>query len=123
MDFRSKPFETDAEEAARLAEAPEGSKSRMLSGLPVTIDAIEDHPVIALPHSGSIVVVPTEPSAPLCDGQDRFVHNGGWRCRVVASKNPSYPTNGYNIFVSAAELRRGRSIDISFLLDTGDDVG
>lgn len=123
MSFHSMPIETDAEEAERLANSPEGSRPWMLSKLPVTIDSIGDHPVIALDYFGHLVV-PLKPSAPMCDDEGLYNHHGVWLCRVIASRGVPYPEFGcgYDSVFSVSELRRGRPVDLSFVFDAGGDA-
>lgn len=124
-------FETDEDEALRLAEAPAGSKGRSLSRLPVTNAHPDKHHLVELPWaqihpcSGT-----TGGQRHTCDGFHRIVvlplrlhdrsdgdklprrHDGYWDCRVVASDHPSYPVGGYDICISESELRRGSVLKV-----------
>lgn len=125
-----KLFETDAEETARLAQAPVGSISHSLSLLPVTNPHPDKHHLVELsspmPESCSdttgglshkcngahrIVVLPLNHRAGSSDTLPRR-HDGYWDCRIVSSDHPSYPVGGYDICVSASELRRGRVVEV-----------
>lgn len=109
--------EDDTAEAARLAQAPEGSQNHALSSLPVTM---REHPrgrAIKLPRvhrDGFLVVVPTEHHPSLrerAEGEPiRF--DGSWDCIVIGSTVEDYPVGGYDICVSYAELRRGEPVDV-----------
>jgi hypothetical protein len=39
-------------------------------------------------------------------------HAGWWNCAVVASDRPSYPVGGYRLSIPAAELARGKRIEL-----------
>ncbi|WP_340375867.1 hypothetical protein U5640_12360 [Streptomyces sp. SS7] len=119
-------IETAEQEQARLAQAPEGSTNHYLSTLPVTIEGWPKDLVVELPwqqprtdQSYRVVVVPIEfRKDPLPDGVEeeplpRKRHSGSWTCAVVYSDHPSYPVGGYRIVVPAAELARGRKIDLA----------
>lgn len=136
MAFKGiKLFETEAEEAARLAQAPEGSQPHTLSMLPVTIPFIENHQLIELPVHPDLAEAPTCTStvfglAHECDGRHRIVvlpledrdagtpgelprrHDHWWAVRVVASDHPSYAVGGYDLQLSESELRRGKLVAV-----------
>jgi hypothetical protein len=125
MTFTSildKILETPDEEVARLAAAPDGSKSHWLAGLPVLISAADlKGLVIELPvHHGDrrIVVVPVENRGDSSREAHRaktgkIRRNGAWwQVIVVASDHPSYPVGGYDLTVPEAELVRGRPLSI-----------
>ncbi|MET3959882.1 hypothetical protein ABIE52_006817 [Rhodococcus sp. OAS809] len=119
-------FETEAEEAQRLGQAPVGSSSHGLSLLPVTYEHPDKYHLVELPWakihpcSGA-----TGGLSHQCDGSHRLVvlplryhkgspntdlpqrHDGSWDCRIIASDHPSYPVSGYDICCSESELRRG----------------
>lgn len=125
-------FETDDEEAARLAKAPAGSLSHCLSLLPVTHPYPARHHLIELParmtrpcsdssvrrgkhecNGGHrIVVLPLERHAGSAAASLPSRHNGSWDCRIVASDHPIYPVGGYDICCSESELRRGRIVEV-----------
>ncbi|MEU9599745.1 hypothetical protein AB0E06_23395 [Streptomyces sp. NPDC048109] len=118
--------ETEEQERTRLAQAPEGSLNHYLSTLPVTIDEWPRDLVVELPweqprtdQSYRVVVVPIEFRKDLLsEGVEeeplpRKRHSGSWTCAVVYSNHPSYPVGGYRIVVPAAELARGRRIDLA----------
>lgn len=123
-------FETDDEEAARLAQAPAGSTSRNLSQLPVSNPHPDKHHLVELPTHRTCSGL-TGGLAHACDGSHRIVvlplrfhdgsspadgaprrHDGYWDCRVLASDHRSYPVGGYDICVSESELRRGRVLEL-----------
>lgn len=107
--------ETPEAEAARLAEAPEGSTNHALSSMPVNIhgnirDLMIELPQLAGDPEHSIVVVPfdsyryngeNEPPLP------RRRYNSGWHCIVIASDHPSYPVGGHRVCLPEYQLRRG----------------
>lgn len=124
-------FETEAEEVARLATAPEGSTNHRLAQLPVTNPHVDEHHLLELPwtqaHPCSGV---TGGLAHECDGGHRIVvlpltrhrhddtvelprqFRDSWSCRVVASDHPSYPVGGHGIDISESELRRSRVLEV-----------
>ncbi|OUS97420.1 hypothetical protein [Rhodococcus sp. NCIMB 12038] len=123
-------FETDAEETARLAQAPVGSTNHSLSLLPVTNAHPDKHHLLELSwpqtrscsgttgglgheRNGShrMVVLPLNRHASAGEGLPRR-HDGYWDCRIVSSDHPSYPVGGYDICVSDSELRRGRVLEV-----------
>ncbi|PZU04690.1 MAG: hypothetical protein DI630_00820 [Gordonia sp. (in: high G+C Gram-positive bacteria)] len=124
-------FETDAEEAARLAQAPVGSTSHSLSLLPVTNAHPTAHQLVELPWqqlhpcsgttggsqhqcngSHRVVVLPLKRSPGTSDDALPRRHDDAWGCRVVASDHPSYPVGGYDLHISKSELRRGRVLEV-----------
>lgn len=128
-------IETAEQEAARLAQAPAGSKSHALSQLPVRIAQWPEDLLIELPWAEMglndephrVVVVPfrhlpdlfpegTEPPTP------RHRHSGWWDCIVVASTHPSYPVGGHRLAIPSAELARGTQIDLFALQDAAREV-
>lgn len=119
-------IETAEQEQARLAQAPEGSLNRYLSTLPVTIEEWPRDLLVELPWEPPrtnqpyrVVVVPIEfrkdapPEGVEEEPLPRKRHSGSWTCAVVFSTHPSYPGGGYRIVVPAAELARGRRIDLA----------
>ncbi|GHB88330.1 hypothetical protein GCM10010306_099170 [Streptomyces umbrinus] len=119
-------IETAEQEQARLAQAPEGSINHYLSTLPVTIEGWPKDLVVELPwqqprtdQSYRVVVVPIEfrkdllPEGVEEEPLPRKRHSGSWTCAVVYSNHPSYLVGGYRIVVPAAELARGRRIDLA----------
>lgn len=119
-------IETAEQEQARLAQAPEGSINHYLSTLPVTIEEWPKDLLVELPwepprttQSYRVVVVPIEfrkdllPEGVEEEPLPRKRHSGSWTCAVVYSNHPSYPVGGYRIVVPAAELARGRRIDLA----------
>ncbi|WP_424862973.1 hypothetical protein [Streptomyces sp. MMS24-I29] len=118
-------IETAEQEQARLAQAPEGSINHYLSTMPVTIEGWPKDLVVELPwqqprtdQSYRVVVVPIEFRKDPPEGVEeeplpRKRHSGSWTCAVVYSNHPSYPVGGYRIVVPAAELARGRRIDLA----------
>lgn len=130
MTFKTildKILETPEEEVARLASAPEGSKSHWLAGLPVLLSAGSlKGLVIELPVQLSaaghrdhrIVVVPVENRGDSSREDHRARtgkirrHGAWWQVIVVASDHPAYPVGGYDLTVPEAELVRGRQLTI-----------
>ena len=116
--------ETAEQEAQRLAQSPEGSANHELSKLPVTIEQWPQDLLIELPwhatERGSghrVVVVPIEYRGEArIEGEEeprpRKRHAGWWNCAVVASDHPSYPVGGYRLSIPAAELARGKRIEL-----------
>lgn len=118
-------LETEGQEQARLAQCPEGSTSHRLSTLPVTIAEWPQDLLVELPwrrppstEQHRVVVVPIEyrpdpnPERKV-EPLPRKRNPGAWRCAVVASDHPGYPVGGHRIVVSAAEIARGRKIDLA----------
>jgi hypothetical protein len=103
-------FEAPEVEAARLAEAPVGSKSHALSSMPVNISGYLEDLMIELSFGEhTVVVVPFERYK---DSDEVRVmpfrrHDGSWKCAVVASDHPSYPVGGHRLSITEAELVRG----------------
>lgn len=110
-------LETPEQEVARLAAAPEGSRSHFLSGLPVQVTGVPRGSLIELPaqfpEKGRVVVVAyrEHPYAPIDDGP-RLRHHASWDVIVVASTDPRYPVGGFDLTISEAELVRGRIVEI-----------
>lgn len=124
-------FESDAEEASRLAQAPIGSIDHCLSLLPVTLAHPARHHLIELPQR-KVRNGPRETAGahPDCEADYRIVvlpvtrhpgrtdscvpsrHDGSWDCRIVASDHPSYPVGGHDICCSESELRRGQIVEV-----------
>lgn len=117
--------ETDNQERARLAEAPEGSINHELAALQV----LNPHPgrgqVLELTrdyHGQRIVVMPLEfvpgrtsdakwhNTAP--ERRPIRQHDGWWHCIVLASTHDSYPAGGHDLSISTCELRRARCMDL-----------
>ncbi|MFK0244529.1 hypothetical protein ACIQUM_07510 [Amycolatopsis azurea] len=120
--------ESEEQERARLAQAPEGTTSHYLSTLPITITGWPQDLLVRLPwdppHTGrsySVVVVPiTFLADPLPVGVDKEprpgkLNSGSWGCAVVASDHPRYPVGGHRILVGADEIARGTSLSIENL--------
>lgn len=116
--------ETEEQERARLAAAPEGSINHALSKLPVTIPGWPMDLIIRLPWAATeraahnVVVVPIEFHEPVVDPDadpvlPRQRHEGSWTCAVVSSDHPAYPVGGYRLNISAAELARGEQITLA----------
>ncbi|MEV7870103.1 hypothetical protein AB0P17_29345 [Streptomyces sp. NPDC088124] len=119
-------IETEEQERARLAQAPEGSLNHYLSTLPVTIEGWPKDLVVELPwpqprtdQSYRVVVVPIEfRKDALPDGVEeepvpRKRHSGSWMCAVVFSTHPSCAAGGFRVDVPAAEIARGRKVDLA----------
>lgn len=129
---RTDRFETFEAERERLAQAPTGSLLAFLATLPVTIPEPPRNLVIELAAkpwqvdpwnaseggSHTLVVVPlsyraaAEPPA----GQPRRRFAGSWECAVVYSTDPHRPVGGHRVTISAAELSRGRKLDVGELI-------
>lgn len=126
MTFRSLiETETDDQERARLAEAPEGSINHELAGLPV----LNAHPTRGQAleltrhyHGQRLVVIPLEFVPGATSGakwhntalEERPIrkHDGSWHCVVLASTHDSYPAGGFDLSISTSELRRSRPLDL-----------
>lgn len=109
-------FEAPEAEVARLAEAPEGSKTHALSLLPVNILGPLDDLMIELPLEAgwnlTVVVVPFKrvqrSEEERANREMPFRrHDGWWDCIVIASDHPSYPVGGHRLSIPEAELVRG----------------
>ncbi|GAA3257665.1 hypothetical protein GCM10010493_35090 [Streptomyces lavendulae subsp. grasserius] len=118
-------IETEEQERTRLAQAPEGSLNHYLSTLPVTIDEWPKDLLVELPwqqprtqQAYRVVVVPLEfreealPEGVEEEPLPRKRHSGAWMCAVVFSDHPDYPAGGFRIDVPAAEIVRGRKVDL-----------
>lgn len=133
-------IESPEQERERLAQAPEGSTSHSLSKLPVNITGWVQDMLIELPwaertengepHLGKeyrVVVMPFEfhsDSRPN-DAEEqtpRHRNSGWWGCAVVASNHPSYPTGGYRLSISTAELVRGKQVNLLEMLSERDSA-
>ncbi|MFD9868522.1 hypothetical protein ACFXI8_27135 [Streptomyces niveus] len=119
-------IETEEQERARLAQAPEGSTNHSLSTLPVTIKEWPKDLLVELPWKSPrtdrayhVVVVPIEfrkdtlPEGVEEEPLPRKLHSGSWTCAVVFSDHPSYRPGCFRIIVPAAELARSRRIDLA----------
>ncbi|MFF8902538.1 hypothetical protein ACF082_34280 [Streptomyces lydicus] len=119
-------IETEEQEQARLAQAPEGSQNHYLSTRPVTIAEWPKDMLVELPwepprtnQSYCVVVVPIEfredalPEGVEEEPLPRKRHSGSWMCAVVFSDHPSYPVGGFRIDVPAAEIARSRKVDLA----------
>ena len=127
MAFKSLfTYETEAQEAARLAEAPAGSTYARLAPLPVTIEHPHRAMVVELPwaamhpeepNDARIVVTLVEQhlSSSRSAHPERR-HDGSWDAIVLASTHPAYPVGGYDICVAAEEIRRSRLLEPTELL-------
>jgi hypothetical protein len=118
-------LETEGQEQARLAQCPEGSTNHHLSTLQVTIAEWPQDLLVELPwrrsgateqHRVVVVAIEYRPDLhPECKEEPlpRKRNSGAWTCAVVASDHPSYPVGGHRIVVAAAEVARGRKIDLA----------
>ncbi|MFJ5071700.1 hypothetical protein ACIQC7_35320 [Kitasatospora sp. NPDC088556] len=119
-------IETEEQERARLAQAPEGSLNHYLSTLPVTIDEWPKDLLVELPRQQPhtdrayhVVVVPIEfrkdtlPEGVEEEPLPRKRHSGSWMCAVVFSDHPDYPAGGFRIDVPGAQIARGRKVDLA----------
>lgn len=114
-------YETEAEEAARLAEHNPTSVYGRLADAPVTISRIHRGQIIELPREHTApgrglrtVVVPIQlrPSLYIYETNEKRRRDHSWECVVVASNDDHYPVNGYNLDISEVELRRGRLLEV-----------
>ncbi|MBL1115467.1 hypothetical protein JK364_24150 [Streptomyces sp. 110] len=119
-------IETEEQERARLAQAPEGSLNHYLSTLPVTIEEWPKDLLVELtwepPRTDRpyrVVVVPIEfREDALPDGVEEEplphkLHSGSWTCAVVFSDHPGCPVGGFRIVVPDVEIARGRKVDLA----------
>ncbi|MDN6566327.1 MAG: hypothetical protein L0K65_04665 [Actinomyces sp.] len=110
-------LESPEQEVARLAAAPQGSRSHFLSGLPVQVTADPRGSLIELPaqfpENGRVVVVAyhQRPATPADNGPG-LRHHASWDVIVVASTDRRYPVGGFDLAISEAELVRGRVVEI-----------
>lgn len=131
MTFKiSSLIENDAEEQARLASAPEGSKSHFLAGLQVRVPHLDHGMVIELPNQWAaeqperrIVVVLNElrrssHNENLPQGE-KFRRNNSWHVIVVASTDERYPVSGYDLSIGEEKLRRGSLLSAEHILTGG----
>lgn len=97
--------ETDEDATARLTESPTGSINRYLATLPVRMRLWPRGMLLHLPRT-NLVVVPTEhrPGS----------HGGSWNCIVVRGHG-AYSDGGWDIIVSADEIRRSNRIRPDYL--------
>ena len=127
MSFTDRFLEKPEAERARLAAAPEGSKSHALSLLPVTITGPLRGRVIRLPpmsFEGTddvMVVVPYAHTGsfrehPVSEEHPVLRYAGSWECVVVASSAPRYTVGGHHLSVTESELVRGQLVDMEFSL-------
>lgn len=129
MAFTSKNlFESESDEQARLAQAPEGSKSRFLAGLPISIEHPHKGMLVELPNQWHdvrperrVVVVLVEQRGSSFNQNlpqgSKFRRNSTWNVTVVASTDDRYPVDGYDLAVNEEELRRGRTLAPQQILD------
>lgn len=108
-------YETDEEEAARLARGYEGSDSRRWSKLPVTFTGNPEGRIVRLPAyaDGTHVVVLLTDRRPgrIVDTEGEVQeYNDTWDGRVVGGNSPVYTINGHHLSVSRSEIRRGELI-------------
>jgi hypothetical protein len=119
MAFKTR-FETAEAEAARLAEAPEGSTNHALSSMPVNIISITDGMLIQVPafadedpttHSYVVIPITAHPLTrwiePEMDPLPRRRYNRSWDCIVVASNHPRVPVGGHRVNIPEYQLVRG----------------
>ena len=120
MAFKTN-METPEAEAARLAEAPEGSINHALSSMPVNIRGIiKDGMLIQLPalpgedpatHSYVVTPITAHPLSrwvePELDPLPRRRYNLSWDCIVVASNHPRVPVGGHRVNIPEYQLVRG----------------
>lgn len=113
-------YETEAQEAARLAESPAGSDNHDMSSLPVMIPRITLGMLIERPRRDGvrIIGVVTNINSTLRRGfgsaEEPLQRSSGIDVLVVHSTHDSYPP-GQGITFSEPEARRSRLIDASTL--------
>ena len=110
--------EDETEEAARLAQSPEGSTNHALSSRPITMHEYPRGRAIKLPSlhgEGYLVVVPTEhhPSSHKRAEGELIRFDGSWSCIVIGSTIENYPAGGHDLSISYEELRRGELVTFS----------
>lgn len=117
MTFTTRnPRETEAQEVARLAAAPEGSTNHDLSQLPVLNPLITTGMLIRLEDGRwdePVVVTPMEyhhRTTP--EGTTTHRHGGSWTCRVVGGSHKTYSPGCWDIDLSTAELVRSHRVII-----------
>lgn len=114
-----KIFETDEQEAARLAASQPGSKNHLLSQLPITLQEDPTGLLLKLPSNAwsqyhlIVFVNEREPR------RRTVLNEEGLRERrdtfetvVVASNHPDYPVGGYRLMVGHTELRRSTKVEL-----------
>lgn len=126
MAFTGIRFESAADEAARLAQAPAGSTYARLAPLPVTIEHPHRAMVVELPwaamrpeepnYARIIVTLVKQHLSSSHSAHPERRHDGSWDAIVLASTHPAYPVGGYDICVATEEIRRGRLIEPTELL-------
>lgn len=112
-------FETDAQETARLAAAPEGSINHELSSLPIRNRFIDKGMLLTLPalngstHTITVAVVSNKGSFTPAEAREfPRQRDSMFHCMVVASDHPSYPVGGHDLACSEAELRRAEPVSL-----------
>lgn len=109
-------FETDEQEAARLATGSPWSKNCALSNMPVTLRERPVGLLVKLPspawHARDVIVFVREDRTAGRHVTDEGLreYDGSYLCTVVASNHESCPVGGYDIDISESELRRGTKI-------------
>lgn len=112
-------YETEEQEAARLAASPVGSKNHTLSKLPVTMREHPLHLLVKLPTQAwadhHVIVFVEEPRSGGMHFNDQNLRQRtiSYVCSVVASDHPDYPVGGHKIIVPVTELRRGLKVDLN----------
>lgn len=109
-------FETEVDEAARLAQLPEGSVLRAVSDHPVTIAQEPMNLPLRLPAAatpnGTLVVVPIRRFLGVMDTQP-YRWDGNYDCLVIASDDPSHTVGGPHINIPTEVLRRSALAEIT----------
>lgn len=124
-------WETDEQEAARLATAEPGSISHQMSALPVNVRGVLIDRIIELPpmtHTQDnsahhrLVVVPISDrnrnqglrsQPPSATSRPIRLNTDHFECAVVYSEDPRYPVGGHRTTVHASVLVRGREVGLS----------
>lgn len=112
-------YETEAQNAARLALAPVGSKIHTLSTMPINVHEWPLGYIIELPRTEPeakpITVIPIAAQSGSREEQDVTpirLNDVWWTCMVVASQDENYPARSNNLTIHGDELARGTVIEI-----------
>ena len=109
MVFKSH-FESDEQETARLAAAPEGSRNHDLSKLPVvTPHVIRAEPLRLALFPDNVVVVPLTYHRSISrrvNDEGLREWDGTWDVMVIASDNPATGVGSHDLSIPLSQLRR-----------------
>lgn len=113
-------FETDHQEAMRLATHPAGSREQKLSRLPVTMhDENPRNTLVKLPTemwaNRHIIVFVKNGTPHGTGGADRvpYPRTHTFTCAVVSSTHPLLQVGCKDLEISHVELRRGTKVDLN----------